>query len=371
MSIPTVPIKTPAKVTASHTVPIARPDTVTTRLTKVTGSSSDPITTSTGPHSTTPVHSVIPNVISTGPISVIFWKLEANVPNDADYDVWIPLALVHEEGYGFKRVTMVKGFFFFKFSSIEGVDSMLRDGPWMIHEIPIFLNKWSPLVSLLKEELLHVPVWGANSYARILIEINACNDFSDNLVMAILNLEGIAAPKQVLNSMDKGNRKTSGADDDGFIEVKRKKSNVNNGGSKNFKPVSGKLVFVDDDGKPLEKVDYVDILGSDDEVEPVDNEMENVVDDDYNPYDDNIYEGHEIVDNIQTICDNLDIKMEVYAWSFFKNYWSPIYDVVAILTSIEVSTEWTLAIHLINANQRHLLFKPSNLETIMHGRLLF
>nr|GEW56795.1 hypothetical protein [Tanacetum cinerariifolium] len=62
--------------------------------------------------------------------------------------------------YGFKKVTMVKGFFFFfKFSSTDGVDSVLRDGPWMIYGIPIFLNKWSPSVSLLKEELSRVPVW--------------------------------------------------------------------------------------------------------------------------------------------------------------------------------------------------------------------
>ncbi|GKD75427.1 putative RNA-directed DNA polymerase [Tanacetum coccineum] len=33
------------------------------------------------------------------------------------------------------------------------------------------------------------------------------------------------------------------------------------------------------------------------------------VDYDYNPYDDDMYEGHEIPDNIQSICDNLDIKV--------------------------------------------------------------
>ncbi|GJT28659.1 hypothetical protein Tco_0908934, partial [Tanacetum coccineum] len=30
---------------------------------------------------------------------------------------------------------------------------------------------------------------------------------------------------------------------------------------------------------------------------------------DYNPYDDDMYEGHEIPDNMQSICDNLDIKL--------------------------------------------------------------
>ncbi|GJX27418.1 hypothetical protein Tco_0233714, partial [Tanacetum coccineum] len=80
---------------------------------------------STKPHSTTPVHSGIPNVINTGLISYInivsnepimnevplsyatklspksltkanLRKLEANVLNDVYYDVWLPLASVHE-----------------------------------------------------------------------------------------------------------------------------------------------------------------------------------------------------------------------------------------------------------------------------------
>ncbi|GJU96854.1 primary amine oxidase-like protein [Tanacetum coccineum] len=68
-------------------------------------------------------------------------KLEVNVPNGADYDVWLHVASVHE------------------FASIEGVDYVLRNGPWMIRRIPIFLNKWSPFVSLLKEESSLVPVW--------------------------------------------------------------------------------------------------------------------------------------------------------------------------------------------------------------------
>ncbi|GJY46126.1 outer membrane protein porin, partial [Tanacetum coccineum] len=62
-------------------------------------------------------------------------KLDANVPVDDDYDVWLPLASVNER-----------------------VDSVLNDSPWMIRGVSIFLNKWSPYVSLLKEEL-SVPVW--------------------------------------------------------------------------------------------------------------------------------------------------------------------------------------------------------------------
>ncbi|GJR27447.1 hypothetical protein Tco_1103679 [Tanacetum coccineum] len=94
--------------------------------------------------------------------------------------------------------------------------------------------------------------------------------------------------------------------------------------------LEGKHVFVDD-GKPLEIIDYLDNLDSNDEIEPVENEMEsflasklmgvgygpkslleqwreNNVDDDHDRYDDDMYEGQEISNNIQTICDNLDIK---------------------------------------------------------------
>ncbi|GJX08737.1 hypothetical protein Tco_0196669 [Tanacetum coccineum] len=50
------------------------------------------------------------------------------------------------------------GFGFNEFSSTEGVDSVITDGPWMIHGVSIFLNKWSSSVSLLKEEWSRVPV---------------------------------------------------------------------------------------------------------------------------------------------------------------------------------------------------------------------
>ncbi|GJZ91905.1 RNA-directed DNA polymerase, eukaryota, reverse transcriptase zinc-binding domain protein [Tanacetum coccineum] len=305
------------------------------------------------------------------------------------------------------------------FASIEGVESVLRNGPWMIRGIPIFLNKWSPSVSLLKEELLYVPVlvkfhdlplvaytsdelslittkignlmmldtytnsmclesWGRSSYARILIEINAFNDFCDHLVMVVPNFKGNgytketirieyewdpphcstclifghspadfpkAAPIRVVNQKDKGKGQTSGDDDKGntfslsnsfealnddnliIEEVATDKINV----LEKHIP-EGKRMIMDDDGKPLEKVEYPFNLGSDDKVEPVENEIASFltskptsvgyglkslleqwrksnVDDDYDPYDDDMYEGQEISDNIQTICDNLNIKV--------------------------------------------------------------
>ncbi|GKC95569.1 hypothetical protein Tco_1161011, partial [Tanacetum coccineum] len=190
--------------------------------------------------------------------------------------------------------------------------------------------------------------------------------------------------------VDKGKGGSSGADDEGFYEVKKKKSSGNNAGTKNFKPLlvkpkvqyrpkvikrksklalrqllqlvrrmySFEAMNVDDpiimevksgnkasmsgaqeegnneDGKSLETGDYSGDLGSEDEVEPGDNEMASFLakpsrvgyvtkslleqwretysnaeqECDYDPYDDDIYEGQVIPGNIQTIFNNLDIK---------------------------------------------------------------
>ncbi|GKA76312.1 ribonuclease H-like domain-containing protein [Tanacetum coccineum] len=96
------------------------------------------------------------------------------------------------------------------FSSTEGVDPVLRDGSWMIREVDIFLNKWSPSVSLLKEDLSRVPVW-VKFHDVPLVAYT-----SDGLSLIARKI----APKRVVNKMDKGMGGSSGADDEGFIEVK-------------------------------------------------------------------------------------------------------------------------------------------------------
>nr|GEZ59922.1 hypothetical protein [Tanacetum cinerariifolium] len=96
--------------------------------------------------------------------------------------------------------------------------------------------------------------------------------------------------------------------------------------------IDGKVSLVDDEGKLLKNVDYLGDHDSEDEFEPTDNEMASLmaservgfgtnslleqwkdtyknVDYDYDPYDDDTYEGHQIPDNIQSICDNLNIKL--------------------------------------------------------------
>ncbi|GJX45120.1 hypothetical protein Tco_0261796, partial [Tanacetum coccineum] len=196
-----------------------------------------------------------------------------------------------------------------------------------------------------------------SSYARVLIEINASNDFSDNLVMVVPNIEGNGYTKETINIEYEWETPRWG-DDEEFIKVKCRKSSGNNGDKKHFKSVSvklktqyqpkakqstawttsyavatgskvttsgmqereqcstpiverinvienileDKLVLVDDDENPLEKVGY----GPKSLWEQW---METTMDDEYDPYDDDMYESQEILENIQTICDNFDIKV--------------------------------------------------------------
>nr|GEV35738.1 hypothetical protein [Tanacetum cinerariifolium] len=150
-----------------------------------------------------------------------------------------------------------------------------------------------------------------------------------------------AAPTRVVNSMEKGKGQSSRADDEGGTNNSPKTT------SKTYVLTSGNGTFSlsnsfdalnvddpgieevesDDDSKPLKK-------GSEDKIESVDNEMASHLasklsgvgygtkslleqrrksygnaDVDYNSCDDDMYEGQEIHNNIQSICDNLDIKI--------------------------------------------------------------
>ncbi|GJZ58423.1 uncharacterized mitochondrial protein-like protein, partial [Tanacetum coccineum] len=62
--------------------------------------------------------------------------------------------------FGFQKVIRDEDyFFFFKFNSITGVEQVLEQGPWMIRNTPIILNKWSPNLSLCKDKVTSIPVW--------------------------------------------------------------------------------------------------------------------------------------------------------------------------------------------------------------------
>ncbi|GJW71875.1 hypothetical protein Tco_0128792 [Tanacetum coccineum] len=147
-------------------------------------------------------------------------------------------------------------------------------------------------------------------------------------------------PKQVYQPVSK--KHTANTSRNKNKNVEPTKENVNSS-SPNTTPViekidkiekliiDGKVTLVNDEGKPLEKVDYLGVYDSEDEVASVDNEMASFLankdgygtqslleqwkesyengDYEYDPYDDDMYKGQDILDKLQAICDNLDIKV--------------------------------------------------------------
>ncbi|GKA24455.1 hypothetical protein Tco_0710488 [Tanacetum coccineum] len=95
---------------------------------------------------------------------------------------------------------------------------------------------------------------------------------------------------------------------------------------------SEKATLVYEDGNPLKKVEYPDDYDSEDEVTLVDNDMARSMaservsfgtqslleqwrdsygngDNDEDPYDDDMYEDQDLSQELQAICDNLDIRV--------------------------------------------------------------
>ncbi|GJT12899.1 proteasome subunit alpha type-5 [Tanacetum coccineum] len=137
--------------------------------------------------------------------------------------------------------------FSFQFSSMDGLNSMLENGPWFIHNHPLILRKWNPNVDLLKEDVgnvlvwvkLHgVPVtafredglsatamklgtllildsytsdmclksWGRSSCVRVMIKLQADVELKDNIVLGHTQVE---CPKNIRLGVPKNLKKTS------------------------------------------------------------------------------------------------------------------------------------------------------------------
>ncbi|GJW36540.1 beta-caryophyllene synthase, partial [Tanacetum coccineum] len=294
--------------------------------------------------------------------------------------------------------------FFFKFSSIDGLDVMLVYGPWFIHNNPFILKKWNPDVNLLKEDVGNILVWvklhgvsvtafSEDSLSAIATKLGTplmldyyisdmcikswgrcacCKVFGHDLNDCPKNIntdvvKNINKPNQATRGVAVSLKVTNSNPFDMLNTVKNDVDLGTNGASSNMASknatsigssfsnvefsstsitsivekidkikriiIDGKLTLVDDEGKPLAKVDCSGDHDSEDEVALVDNEMANFLaskkvgygtnslleqwketyendDYDFGPYDDAMYEGQDIPDMIQAICDNLDIKVQ-------------------------------------------------------------
>ncbi|GKA31173.1 hypothetical protein Tco_0717478 [Tanacetum coccineum] len=130
-------------------------------------------------------------------------------------------------------------------------DAMLENGSRFIWNNPLIQKKWHPDENLLKED-------GRSSYARVIIELRANVELKDNIVVAMpkITREGHYTCRDSEVVTFYGNDKSYGTNS--FLEQWR-------------------------DSYP-------------------DN-------DDYDPYDDDMYENHDLSEHLQSICDDLNIMV--------------------------------------------------------------
>ncbi|GKC28054.1 zinc finger, CCHC-type containing protein, partial [Tanacetum coccineum] len=239
--------------------------------------------------------------------------------------------------YGLARSMFIlsTGSFSFQFSSMDGLDAMLENGPWFIRNKPIILKKWHPNENLLKEDVCTVPVW-------VKLHGILVTAFSEDGLSAIATKLGVGEKKTVMKPSQTPQGILVGPKI-GFKPHKEyrpilKNLTASSSGNKKkgVQPIIevSKLRLLDNDRNPLVPTG---IVKSDSEVEVVFDETANLRistsgkdgsdkgygtnslleqwrdsypdNDDYDPYDDDMYENHDLSEHLQSICDDLDITV--------------------------------------------------------------
>ncbi|GKB43354.1 retrotransposon protein, putative, ty1-copia subclass [Tanacetum coccineum] len=285
--------------------------------------------------------------------------------------------------------------FSFQFSSMDGLDGMLENGPWFIQNNPLILKKWHPNENLFKKDVsifpvsvkLHgVPVtafsddglsaistklgtplmldsytsdmckqsWGRSSYASVMIELRADVELKDNIVVAMSRLQGRVIthvmsvlkedcddqafrgvpvgpkiafkPQYEYRSVTKKPNISSSSNKKKCVEPTIEVSNSNpfdvlnsvdndvefgtNGGTSNLgnneaTPSGSSFMNIDNDGEFAcnTPIGY----GTNSLLEQWRDYYPDK--DDYDPYDDDMYENHDLSEHLQSICDDLDITV--------------------------------------------------------------
>ncbi|GKB28194.1 reverse transcriptase domain-containing protein [Tanacetum coccineum] len=188
---------------------------------------------------------------------------------------------------------------------------LARYGSWFICNNPLILKKWNPNVNILKEDVGNVPVW-------VKLHGILVTAFSEDSLNAIATKIGtpLMLDSYTSNMCIQSWGRSSYAR--ALIEDECPKNKVSNVVRNMKKPsqthrgvpvgpkrliIDGTATLVDDEHKPLTRVDSSGDHDSEDEVASVDNDMAN-----FRASKDVGY-GHDIPDKIQDICDNFDIKV--------------------------------------------------------------
>ncbi|GJR11627.1 copia protein [Tanacetum coccineum] len=271
--------------------------------------------------------------------------------------------------------------FSFQFSSTDGLNSMLKNGPWFIRNHPLILHKWNPDVDLMKEDVGNVPVWfklhgvpittfsedGLSAIATNLGTLLVLDSYTSDMCLqswgmssyarVIIKLRGVfghtqeECPKVIGSGVAKNMKKPSQTSRGVLVGPKvgfkphkeyrpvTNKPSVSYSGNKkkgvepsnevsNSNPfevlnsvdndveldllMDGQAILVDEAGNPLKKVEYPGDYDSEDEIASAHNDMTRSMASeryDEDPYDDDMYEGQDIPQEIQAICNNLDIRV--------------------------------------------------------------
>ncbi|GJZ34744.1 ATPase, F1/V1/A1 complex, alpha/beta subunit [Tanacetum coccineum] len=245
------------------------------------------------------------------------------------------------------------GIFSFQFSSMDGLDAMLENGPSFIRNNPIILKMWNLDVDLLKEDVGNVPIWvklhgvpvtafsddGLSVMATklALIEVQADVELKDNIVVDMPKLVGGGdeCPKNIDSDVVKNMKKPSQTPREKDVEPTIEVSNSNpfdvlnsvendvdlgtiggtsimaskkaNSSGSSFWNVESSSTSTTPIVEKIDKIERLIIKGR----LPLWMLRESYVNGDYdfNPYEDDMYEGQDIPDKIQDICDNFDITV--------------------------------------------------------------
>nr|GEY96190.1 hypothetical protein [Tanacetum cinerariifolium] len=214
------------------------------------------------------------------------------------------------------------GLFSFQFSSMDGLDAMLENGSWFIRNSLLILKKWHLDENLFKEDV----------FGHIHEECPRSTGVGEKKTMKKPNQPSQGfKPQKEYRSVSKKPTASSNGNKKKCVEP----TEVSN--SNSFDVLNsfdndvefGKLRLLDNDGNPLVPTG---IMESDSEVEVVFDETVNLRiltsrkdrsdkgyslleqwrdsypdNDDYDPYDDDMYENHDLSEHPQSICDDFDI----------------------------------------------------------------
>ncbi|GJT73282.1 homeodomain-like protein [Tanacetum coccineum] len=84
------------------------------------------------------------------------------------------------------------------FSSKGGMEYMMKNDPWLIHNVALILRKWIPDANIMMKDVMCTDSWGWASYVRAIVELRADVELKDNIVVVVLKFVGKGCLKRLI-----------------------------------------------------------------------------------------------------------------------------------------------------------------------------